>query len=54
MKVFIEQPVQENQKNVFDKKTGSFLRTVPIKLTYPFPYGYILDTLVEDGDNLVC
>lgn len=54
MKVFIEQPVQENKKNVFDKKTGQFLKTVPIKLTYPFPYGYILDTLAEDGDNLDC
>lgn len=54
MKIFIEQPVQENKKNVFDKNTGQFLRTVPIKLTYPFPYGYILDTLAEDGDNLDC
>ena len=54
MKVFIEQPVQENKKNVFDKKTGKFLKTVPIKLTYPYPYGYILDTKAEDGDNLDC
>lgn len=54
MKVFIEQPVQENMKNVFDKKTRQFLKTVPTKLTYPFPYGYILDTLAEDGDNLDC
>lgn len=54
MRVFIEQPGEKNQKNVFDKVTGKFLKTVHIDLTYPYPYGYILDTLADDGDELDC
>lgn len=54
MKVFIEQSGEKNKKNVFDTATGKFLKTVPIDLTYPYPYGYILDTLAADGDELDC
>jgi inorganic pyrophosphatase len=54
MQVFVEQPGERNKKNVFDKKTGEFLRTVSTKLTYPYPYGYILNTRADDGDNLDC
>ncbi len=54
MKVFIEQSGEKNQKNVFDKKTGGFLKTVEIDVTYPYPYGYILNTLAADGDELDC
>jgi inorganic pyrophosphatase len=54
MKVHIEQQCEKNKKNVFDKETGKFLKTVPIQVTYPYPYGYILDTLAEDGGNLDC
>lgn len=54
MQVFIEQPGEKNSKNVFDKKTGVFIKTVPFHLTYPYPYGYILNTLAPDGDELDC
>ena len=54
MKVFIEQPGEKNTKNVFEKETGKFLKTVSIPMTYPYPYGYILDTLAADGENLDC
>ena len=54
MKVFIEQTCEENKKNVFDKKTGEYLKTVDFHLTYPYAYGYILDTLASDGDELDC
>jgi inorganic pyrophosphatase len=54
MKVFIEQSGEENTKNVFDKDTGKLLKKVLIHVTYPYPYGYILDTLADDGDNLDC
>lgn len=54
MKVFIEQGGQEGIKNVFDKQTKALLRSEPFHLTYPYPYGYILDTLNEDGDELDC
>ena len=54
MKVFIEQPGEEKKKNIFDKKTGKLEKTISFHLTYPYPYGYILDTLSDDGDNLDC
>lgn len=54
MKVFIEQPGEKNIKNVFDKETGKFIRAIPIAITYPYPYGYILDTLAADGESLDC
>jgi len=54
MKVFIEQTCELNKKNVFDKETGEYSKTVDFHLTYPYAYGYILDTLASDGDELDC
>ncbi|MFA6382336.1 MAG: inorganic diphosphatase [Candidatus Buchananbacteria bacterium] len=54
MKVFIEQTTEPNKKNIFDKKTGVLLDTATSPLTYPYPYGYILDTKAADGENLDC
>lgn len=54
MKVFIEQTCEPNKKNVFDKQTGEYQRTVDFHLTYPYAYGYILNTLASDGDELDC
>jgi len=54
MKVFIEQNCEPNKKNVFDKETGLYSKTIDFHLTYPYAYGYILDTLASDGDELDC
>lgn len=54
MKVFIEQNCEENKKNVFDKKTGEYLKAVDFHITYPYAYGYIVDTLASDGAELDC
>lgn len=54
MKVFIEQTCEPRKKNVFDKETGRYIKTVDFHLTYPYAYGYILDTLASDGDELDC
>lgn len=53
MKVFIEQTTTPNQKNIFDKNIGIY-KTVSFHLSYPYPYGYILNTLAPDGDELDC
>ena len=53
-RVFVEQSGEKNKKNVFDKKSGALLKTVSIDVTYPYPYGYILDTAAADGDQLDC
>ena len=54
LKVFIEQVGGSNEKNVFDKKTGAILGTTTTPLTHPYSYGYILDTISPDGDNVDC
>lgn len=54
MRVFIEQSGEKNKKNIFDKETGEFVKTVDFHVTYPYAYGYILDTLASDGDELDC
>ena len=54
IKVFIEQTGELNKKNVFNKKTGVLLYTITVPLTYPYSYGYILDTKAPDGENLDC
>ena len=54
MKVFVEQTCESNKRNVFDNQTGKYLKTVDFNLTYPYAYGYILDTLASDGDELDC
>ncbi len=54
MRVFIEQSGEKNKKNIFDKETGEFVKTVDFHITYPYAYGYILNTLASDGDELDC
>ena len=54
MKVFIEQAGEPNIKNVFNKETKAFVEAKAFHLTYPYPYGYILDTRAPDGDELDC
>jgi inorganic pyrophosphatase len=53
IKVFIEQTTEKNLKYIYDKNNGIFLKN-KFPLTYPYPYGYIMDTLSNDGDNLDC
>jgi inorganic pyrophosphatase len=48
----IEIPVGSNVKYEIDKVTGELRVDRLSKLTYPATYGYIKDTLAEDGDQL--
>jgi len=54
MKVFIENEAGSNQKNIFDEKTLEYSRTRTVSASYPFPYGFLLNTTSGDGDNLDC
>jgi inorganic pyrophosphatase len=54
IKVFIENPAGSRIKNIHDEKTLEFKGGIPVARAYPFPYGFILDTTSEDGDNLDC
>lgn len=52
--VFIEVPKGSRNKYEFNKKTGSFLldRMLFSSVHYPADYGFIPETLAEDGDEL--
>lgn len=54
MKVFIENEVGSNQKNVYNEKTLEYRKTYTVSRQYPYPYGFVLDTTSGDGDNLDC
>jgi len=52
MKVFIENEANSDKKNLYNEKTLEYEKTVTVSRKYPYPYGFILDTTGEDGDNL--
>jgi inorganic pyrophosphatase len=54
VEVFIEIPKGSRNKYEFDKKRNIFLldRMLFSSMHYPSDYGYIIDTLAEDGDAL--
>ncbi len=54
IKVFVENEVGSDQKNLYDEKTLEYKKTVTISRKYPFPYGFLLGTTSGDGDNLDC
>ncbi len=54
IKVFIENEVGSDQKNLYNEKTLEYKETFTVSRKYPFPYGFILDTTSGDGDNLDC
>ena len=54
MKVFIENEAGSDQKNIFNEKTLEYRKTVKVSALYPFPYGFLLNTISGDGDALDC
>lgn len=54
MKVFIENPAGYFVKHLYDEKKLSLQGTLRVSRKYPFPYGFVLDTSAEDGDNVDC
>jgi inorganic pyrophosphatase len=54
MKVFIQNEAGSFVKRSHDEKTLILLGEQRVSRAYPFPYGFILDTTAEDGDNVDC
>jgi len=54
IKVYIEIEQNSNMKYEFNKKTNKLEldRILPDPFVYPYSYGYIPNTLAEDGDDL--
>jgi inorganic pyrophosphatase len=54
MKVFIQNEAGSFVKHSHDEKTLILLADQQVSCAYPFPYGFILNTTAEDGDNVDC
>ena len=52
--VFIENEAGSDIKHHYDEATLSIERTEQVGATYPFPYGFIPETLAPDGDAVDC
>lgn len=54
MKVFIENKANEAIKNFFDEVALTYIESKPVSAPYPYPYGFVVNTLSGDGDCLDC
>lgn len=54
MKVFVENEAGSTVKHLHDEKSLQLRGTTRVSRPYPFPYGFVLDTTAEDGDNVDC
>lgn len=54
MRVFIENEAGSRRKSTFDERTLRRLKTVDVSAAYPFPYGFVIDTVSGDGDAVDC
>ena len=52
--VFIENEAGTDLKHHYDEATLSVRRIERVGATYPFPYGFIPETLAPDGDAVDC
>jgi len=54
IKVCIEVDAGSLEKNLYHEKTLEYRETRPVSRPYPYPYGFILGTTAEEGDNVDC
>ena len=54
LRVFVQAAAGSPDKHTHDEKTFAPRRTVTLVRPYPFPYGFVIDTDSEDGDNVDC
>lgn len=54
MQVFIENEAGSRRKNTYDERTLQHLGWAEVSAAYPFPYGFVIDTISGDGDAVDC
>lgn len=54
IKVFVQNEAESDLKHTYDEKSLTYLSSQRVSCPYPFPYGFILNTTSDDGDNLDC
>jgi inorganic pyrophosphatase len=52
--VFVQNEAGSDLKHSYNEKTLEYLGSQRVSRPYPYPYGFILGTTSEDGDNLDC
>lgn len=52
IKVFIQNEAGSNVKHRHNEKTLELLGSILLHEPYPFPYGFVLATTTDDGDNV--
>ena len=52
--VLIECESGSNLKGVYDETTRTRVSELTVGASYPFPYGFVLDTRGDDGDAVDC
>lgn len=53
-KIFIQNEAGAKIKNRHNEKTLVLLGSIELDEAYPFPYGFVIGTTTEDGDNVDC
>ena len=54
IEVVIQVEAGSRDKRLYDEKTLEYKGTRQASLPYPYPYGFIIGTSSEDGDNIDC
>jgi inorganic pyrophosphatase len=54
IKAFVQAEAGSCENSAYNEKTLEFKRVRQVSHPYPYPYGFILKTTAEDGDNLDC
>lgn len=54
LKVFIENEAGSFVKHLYDEKALHLKGRTQVSRPYPLPYGFVLETSAEDGDNVDC
>ena len=54
LRIFIENAAGATVKRHHDEKALTFLHEEAVSRSYPYPYGFVIDTTAPDGDNLDC
>ena len=50
--IFVENPAGTTKKKEFNERTKKWEKRGNLATPYPFPYGFVPDTLQDDGDPL--
>ena len=54
IKVLIQVEAGSRDRRLYNEKTLEFKGTRRVSVPYPYPYGFIIGTMSDDGENLDC